>query len=122
MGWIGWRPTSHRLIARAWKDLSLGSRNRSCLDTYELLDSLAGCGSPKSVTIKTKAGRRYGETQTCDQSFRNGGGSDQRAGRLSVWGFNTTRGRAHRRAKTRLQLLQCASGEGGFPVPYSQRQ
>ena len=32
MGWIGWRPTRHRLIARAWKGLSLGSRNRSELE------------------------------------------------------------------------------------------
>src|SRR5215831_18933676 len=32
-------PTSHRPIARAWKGSSLGSGNRSCLHTYELLDN-----------------------------------------------------------------------------------
>ncbi len=69
MGWIGWRPTSHRLIARAWKGLSLGSRNGSCLETYELLDKstdltgavllglfgcrqMAGAGDPIAIVGK----------------------------------------------------------------------
>ena len=29
---------------------------------------------------------------------------------------------AHRRAKTWLQLLQCASRQGGVSAPYAQRQ
>src|SRR5262245_38267311 len=37
--WMGWWPTRHRPIARAWNELvPKVLKNRKCLDTYELLN------------------------------------------------------------------------------------
>src|SRR5215510_1736743 len=40
--WMGWWPTRHRPIARAWNELvPKVLKNRKCLDTYELLNKSA---------------------------------------------------------------------------------
>ena len=49
--WAG--PTRHRIIARAWKDLSLSFLRHRCLDTYELLNNL-----DPSLRSATTNGRR----------------------------------------------------------------